>query len=349
MTRTIRIGSRLVGAGYPCVIIAEAGSNHNGSFEQAKKLIDIAADAGADVVKFQFFRAAKLYPKTAGECDYLQWKKSIYDIIHEMEFPFEWLRPLSDHARNRGLMFLIAPFDEESVDRVAPYVDFFKIASYELTHLPLVKHVAKKGKPVLISTGAANMDEVRAAVKAFTDTGNDQLMLMQCTVSYPAPLDSLNLQTIPQFKAAFGVPVGLSDHSRDPIIGPVAAVALGANLIEKHYTFSNHLPGPDHKFAAEPPELAKLVFAIRSTEKALGSGLKEVLPVEDELYRFARRCIFTVRPVAAGEVFTKDNVAVLRRGKHLGGLPPDSWDWVLGRVARKNIPAETPLTEALVE
>jgi sialic acid synthase SpsE len=347
--RTIQIGTRQIGDGHPCLVIAEAGSNHNGNFEQAKRLIDIAADARADVVKFQFFRAAKLYPKSAGECDYLQWKKSIYDIIHEMEIPLEWLGPLSDHARSRGLLFLISPFDEESVDLVEPFVDFFKIASYELTHIPLVKYVAGKRKPVLISSGGASLDEVRATVQAFSATGNDQLMLMQCTVSYPAPLDSLNLKTIPELKAEFQIPVGLSDHSRDPILAPVAAVAIGSNLIEKHYTFSNDLPGPDHKFALEAHELGRMVEAVRSTEKALGTGVKEVLPVEEELHRFARRCLFTVKHIAAGEAFTRDNIAVLRRGNHTEGLAPAALDRILGRVARKDIAAETPLTDALVE
>ena len=346
--RTIKIGNRLVGAGHPCLIIAEAGSNHNGSLEQAQRLIDIAVDAGADVVKFQLFRASKLYPTTAGECDYLEWKKSIYDIIREMELPIDWLRPLADHSMKRNIMFLVSPFDEESVDQVDPYVEFFKIASYELTHIPLVKHIAKKGKPVLISTGAASMDDVHATVRAFTETGNDQLMLMQCTASYPAPVDSLNLKTIPTLISEFQIPVGLSDHSRDPILAPIAAVALGANLIEKHYTFSNQLPGPDHKFAIEPHELRKLVDAVRTTERALGTGAKEILPAEDELYRFARRCIFTVKPVAAGETFSPENVAVLRKGKHEAGLSPEAWEWVLGRVARKDIPAETPLTRTLV-
>ncbi len=347
--RTIKIGNRLVGPGHPCLIIAEAGSNHNGSFEQAMRLIDIAADAGADVVKFQMFRASKLYPKTAGECDYLQWKKSIYDIIQEMELPIEWLGPLAAHSMKRNILFLVSPFDEESVDQVDPYVGFFKVASYELTHIPLVKHVANKGKPVLISTGAASMADIHATVRAFTKTSNDQLMLMQCTASYPAPVDSLNLKTISGLASEFQVPVGLSDHSRDPILAPIAAVALGANLIEKHFTFSNDLPGPDHKFAIEPHELRKLVDAVRTTERALGTGVKEVLPAEDELYQFARRSIFTVKPVTAGETFSPENVAVLRKGKHEGGLSPESWEWVLGRVARKNIPAETPLTKAMVE
>jgi N,N'-diacetyllegionaminate synthase len=349
VTRTIQIGSRQVGPGHSCLIIAEAGSNHNGSYDQARRLIDVAADAGVDVVKFQFFRADKLYPKSAGECDYLKWKKSIFEIIQEMEIPLDWLGPLSDHARARGLMFLVSPFDENSVDLVDPFVDFFKIASYELTHIPLVQHIAGKRKPVLISTGGASMSEVRTTVETFLQTGNDQLMLMQCTVSYPAPVESLNLETIPAMKKEFQIPVGLSDHSRDPVLAPIAAVALGANLIEKHYTFSNQLPGPDHKFALEPHELAKLVEAIRATERALGSGIKNVLPVEEELHRFARRCIFTVRPIAAGEIFTKDNIAVLRRGNHNEGLSPAAWDRVLGRIARQDIAPETPLTDSHVE
>ena len=244
--KRIRIGKRWVGDGEACFIIAEAGSNHNGNLEQAKKLIEIAAEAGADAVKFQTFRASRLYPKNAGISNYLGVDRQIYDIIAEMEMPYDWIPELAEQCAQRGVEFISSPFDEESADTLEPFVPAYKIASYEMTHLPLVRHVANKMKPVIISTGASNLAEVAETVTAFRETGNEQLILMQCTASYPAPLDSVNLRAIQTMQREFDVPVGLSDHSLDPFLVPVVAVSLGACAIEKHFTFSNSLPGPDY-------------------------------------------------------------------------------------------------------
>ncbi|MBI3953638.1 MAG: N-acetylneuraminate synthase family protein, partial [Chloroflexi bacterium] len=292
MTDAVQIAQRSIGEREPCFIIAEAGSNHNGSLAQAKRLIDVAAEAGADAVKFQLFRASKLYPKSAGESEFLKMARPIYDIIADMEMPYEWLPELAGYCQEKGIIFLASVFDEESADRMDPYVPAHKIASAEMTHLPLVQHVARKGKPVIISTGTADMGEVAATVEAFLQTGNKRLMLMQCTTFYPAPLESLNLRGMVTMKDAFGVPVGFSDHSRDPLVGPLAAVALGANLLEKHFTLSNRLPGPDHSYALEPLELRLMVQKMREVEQALGSGKKEVQAAEAELRRFARRSVF---------------------------------------------------------
>ena len=339
MLTRVKIEDRWIGDGERCFIIAEAGSNHNGSMEQARRLIDVAVDAHVDAVKFQLFRASKLYPKEAGRSDYLKQDRSIYDIIAEMEMPYEWLPDLADYCREKGIMFLSSVFDEESVDKLDPYVPAYKIASYEMTHLPLVRHIAGKGKPVIISTGTANLEEVDETVEAFFGTGNRDLMLMQCTASYPAPTDSLNLRAVQTMKSAFGVPAGLSDHSRDPLIAPMAAVALGADLVEKHYTLSNLLPGPDHQFALEPAELGMMVANIREVERALGTGEKTHHSVESELRAFARRSIFAIQDVAKGDQFTPDNVAVLRKGNLEAGLAPKYYDAVLGSVARRPIPA----------
>lgn len=327
-----------MGAGNPCFIIAEAGSNHNGSLEQAKHLIDVAAEAGADAVKFQLFRASKLYHKDAGRSDYLKQDKSIYEIIADMEMPYQWLPELAEYCVGVGIVFLCSAFDEDSLEQLDPYVPAYKIASYEMTHLPLVSHIAWKGKPVIISTGTANLEEVDETVAAFSGTGNRDLMLMQCTASYPAPVGSLNLRAIATMKEAFGVPVGLSDHSRDPLIGPLAAVAIGANLVEKHFTLSNRLPGPDHSFAVEPAELALMVKRIREVEQALGSGIKEVQPDEGVLRAFARRSIFAIREITAGETLSPDNVAVLRCGEKSPGLEPKYYQELQGKTAKKNLP-----------
>lgn len=337
MAAKVRIGNRSIGDGEPCFVIAEAGSNHNCNLEQAKRLIDVAVEASADAVKFQLFRASRLYPKNAGQSDYLKLARPIYDIISDMEMPYEWLRELAAYCKENGIIFLCSACDEESVDQLAPYVPAYKVASYEMTHLPLLRHIAQKSKPVIISTGTANMEEVHETVETLLQTGNEDLMLMQCTASYPAPLESLNVRTIVTMKNVFGVPVGLSDHSRDPLVGPLSAVAVGANLVEKHFTLSNKLPGPDHLFAVEPCELRLMVQKIREVERTLGSGEKVMQSVEAELRGFARRSIFATRDIAREETLTRENVAVLRCGKLAPGLEPKYYDEVLGRVTWRAI------------
>ena len=339
----IQIGKRRIGEAEPCFIIAEAGSNHNGSLDQARRLIDIASEAGADAVKFQLFRADRMYPKNAGISGYLKSPKTIYDIISEMEMPYEWLPRLQAHCQERKILFFASVFDEESADRLDPYVEAFKIASYELTHHPLVRHVALKGKSMILSTGTANLDEVKETIREIEKTGNENFSLMQCTAAYPAPLESLNLRVIPALKEIFGVPVGLSDHSRDPVVAPLAAVGIGANLLEKHFTLSNRLPGPDHPFALEPPELKQMIREIRQAEKAMGNGQKVMQPVETELRSFARRSIFSVREIQAGETFSRENIAVLRRGVRTPGLEPKDFPRLLGKRALRRILLESSI------
>lgn len=343
MAAAVQIANRWVGDGHACFIIAEAGSNHGGRLDQAKRLIDVAADAGADAVKFQLFRADRLYPKTAGQSDYLKLDRPIFDIIAEMEMPYEWLPELASYGSQRGIIFLCSVFDEESADRLDPYLPAYKIASYEMTHLPLVRHVAKKGKPMIVSTGTADLGEVAETMEALLGAGNERAILMQCTASYPAPLGSLNVRAVATLKERFGVPAGLSDHSRDPLIGPLAAVAVGANVVEKHFTLSNLLSGPDHAFSLEPEELRLMVRKIRETEQALGTGLKVVDPVEEELRQFARRAVFAVRDIRTGQRFSEENIAVLRCGKLAAGLPPRYYDEVRGRTARRDLPAWSPV------
>ncbi|MFZ2491217.1 MAG: N-acetylneuraminate synthase family protein [Thermoanaerobaculia bacterium] len=344
--KDIRIGKHSIGSGNPTYVIAEAGGNHNGSLETAKKLIEVAAEAEADAVKFQVFRAHRVYPRSAGMSDYLQMSRSIYEVIAELEMPWEWLPQLAEHCEKASITFLASVFDDESADRLDPYVAAFKIASYEMTHWPLIRHTAAKKKPLIVSTGAAELSEVREMVQEVRNCGSADIALMQCTASYPAPLTSLNILAIETMKREFGVPVGLSDHSRDPIVGPMAAVALGADLIEKHFTLSNRLPGPDHAFAVEPEELKLMVRRIREVQSVRGNPAKVVDPVESDLRHFARRSIFTTRQVTAGEKLTPENVAVLRCGKLVAGLAPRDFERVLGKRAVRDIPAEQPLTDA---
>lgn len=344
MRTEFRIGERRVGDGHPCFIIAEAGSNHNGNLDQAFRLIDIAAEAGADAVKFQNFRAAKLYPPNAGRSGYLQSDRGIYEIIERMEMPDGWIPRLADACARKNILFLSTPFHEEAVDLLAPYVPAFKIASYELTHAPLIEYVVRKGKPIILSTGCANMEEVKSAVELIRGLGHSELILLQCLAKYPAPLESLNLKTIPLLKRETGCPVGLSDHSREPVTAPITAVALGACVIEKHFTISNRLPGPDHSFALMPEELTKMVRAVRDAEAALGRGEKIHNHVEEELRIFARRSIFATRPIHAGETFTRENTAVLRNGNRPPGLPPNQYENLLGHRASAAVGAFDPIT-----
>ena len=349
MKQQFKIRGQILGDGAPVFIIAEAGSNHLGSLETALGLIDVAAAAEVDAVKFQTFKAERLYAKGAGSSDYLGDSRSINDIIKAMEMPESWLPILRDAAHAKGMGFLSTPFHLEAVGVLEPLVDAFKIASYELSHHPLLRRVAQSGKPVIMSTGAHTAEEVAQAVEVLRDAGCEALVLLQCTAAYPAPPESMNVRALTTLREQFGVPSGLSDHSRDPVAAPMAATALGAAVIEKHFTLSNHLPGPDHAYALEPHELERLVRRVRETELLLGSGDKVVQSAETELRDFARRCLFTTRAVASGEAFTKANVDVLRTGKLARGLDPGAYERVLGARATQDLEASRPLQRAHVD
>ena len=340
----ISIGNKSIGDGQPCFIIAEAGANWKycndmkKNYKHALKLIDIAADAKADAVKFQVYRANRLYVKEAGYADYIGKKKSIYDIIKDMELPYDWLPKLKEYCDKKNIIFLASPFDEDSVDELEKInIQAYKIASYTITHLPLIKYIAKKGKPILISSGASNIQDIEEAIDTVKSTGNKKIALFQCTAKYPAPLPSVNLRVIPSLIKRFNLPIGLSDHSREPVIAPLGAVALGAKLIEKHYTTDNSLSGPDHNFAILPEELKNLVDSVRKLEACLGNEKKEVTAFEEELYKFARRSIHAIRNIKKSEKLTKDNIAILRSGKIRPGLSPKHIVDLLGKRAKIDI------------
>lgn len=344
--QSFEILGKTVGPDSPTFIIAEAGSNHNGDIARAHQLIDVAADARTDAVKFQTFRAQRLYPKSAGRSDYLGVETSIYDIIEAMEMPYEWLPELRDHSHERGLAFLSTPFHEEAVELLDDYVDAFKLASYELTHDPLLQNTAGRGKPVILSTGASELADVAHALAVLKGAGAEHIVLLQCTAAYPAPPTSANVRALVTLRDQFEVMTGLSDHTRDATAAPMAAAALGAVVIEKHFTMSNSLDGPDHAFAVEPDELADLVNGVRAIESVLGDGEKLVLEVEAELYGFARRSIFTTAPIVAGQTFSRDNVDVLRAGKLGKGLSPGELPRVLNATAARDLTPESPLQVA---
>lgn len=340
---TFRMSKRTVGRPGTVYVIAEAGSNHDGKIEKARQLIDVAATAGADAVKFQLFHADRLYPKIDARVSYLK-DRSIYDVIRSLEMPESWLPGLKSYAESKGLDFLCTPFDVESVDTLEDLgVVGYKMASYCLTHVPLLRRVAKTRRPVVISTGLGTMEETKEALNVLGKNGDPPVAILHCIASYPAPLDQMNLRYVATLRETFGVPVGLSDHSLDPVVAPSAAVALGATVLEKHYTLSRRDEGPDHKYALEPHELAALVRNARATASALGDGVRRIEPAERELHGFARTWLYTTRPVAKGESFSAQNVAVLRSGGLPPGLHPREYDRVLGRRAKRALAAFSPL------
>lgn len=336
--KRISLNGREVGEGEPTFVIAEAGSNHNVDLDIAKELIDAAAKAGADAVKFQTFRAKNLYVEESGEADYLNDDRSLYDIIESLEMPYDWIPELHDYCRENGLYFMSTPFDRRSAEELKEYLPAFKIASYTLSHHPFLEELADMGKPLMLSTGAHDLDEVTEAVDALRDHGMEDIVLLQCVAAYPTPLQSINVKVVETLREEFGTLTGLSDHTQDPVTAPAAAVAIGASVVEKHFTLDREMEGPDHVFALEPDELEEMVMAIRKTERSLGDGEKEVQEVERELHQIARRGIHAVEEIQPGDIITKENIEVLRSGKQEQGLPPKHYEKVLGKKAMTKIP-----------
>jgi N-acetylneuraminate synthase len=338
------IGDRKVGDEHPTLIIAEAGSNHNGDLDKAKKLIDKAVAAGADAVKFQTFRAKDMYVEDSGEVEYLDDEREIYEIIEDMEMPYEWIPELHDYCQENGIFFMSTPFDEKSADKLEDYVPAFKVASYTSSHIPFLEYLAEKDKPIIMSTGAHDMSEVEDSVEALREAGVEDFALLQCVAAYPTPLESINVKVVETLREEFGVQTGLSDHTLDPVTAPATAVALGANIVEKHFTLDKSMEGPDHEFALEPDQLDRMVTAIRNTEKALGNGEKEVLEIEEELHDMARRRIHASEDIEEGEELTQENIAVLRSGGQKKGLVPKFYDEVIGKKASGKIEKASGVT-----
>jgi N,N'-diacetyllegionaminate synthase len=336
----ISIGPRKVGEGEPCFIIAEAGVNHNGSLKMALELVDIAVKAGADAVKFQTFTAEKVCSPAASKATYqLQTtgiEESQLEMIKKLELPLEAFRELHAYCISNGILFLSTPFDYESADFLEDLgVPAFKIPSGEITNIPFVEHIARKGRPLIVSTGMSTHEEVANAVEAIRAAGNSQLVLLQCVSNYPARPSSINLRAMRTMAESFDVPVGYSDHTTGIEIGN-AAVALGACIIEKHFTINCDLPGPDHRASLNPHELAAMVRSIRNIEAALGDGRKRPAPEEMNTAAVARRSLVAAHRIPAGTVVTEDLIAILRPGT---GLPPAMRSQLLGQTARRDIEA----------
>lgn len=312
-------------------VIAEAGSNWRmgtpkRDLAMARTLIDVAVEAGADAVKFQTYKPESVYVPNAGQSSYLSdagFKEDIRDIFADLSMPYEMLPELADYCRRVGIDFMSTPFSPEDFAAIDPFVAVHKVASYEISHVHLLRLAAKSGKPLILSTGASNEDDIAWAVDTFLAEGGEDICLLQCTAKYPAPMSSLNISAISWLRERFGVASGLSDHSREPSLAPIMAVALGARVIEKHYTLDNRLPGPDHSFAITSAELSKLVRDIRMAEEALGDGTKQIQDVERELATYARRGLQATREIGIGEVLIEgQNYGVLRPGQQKLGLHP---------------------------
>jgi len=340
----VKIGDRPVGSGAPVYIIAEAGSNHDRDLDQARRLIDVAAEAGADAVKFQTFRADAIVAETTTRAKYLDAilppGQTMSDLFRQLELPRDWHAGLKEHAEAQGIDFLSTPFDHEAVDLLDGIgVKAFKVATYELWHLPLIRDIASRGKPIICSTGMANIGEVQAAVDTVASTGNENLILLHCVVNYPPPFSDLNLRAIQTLRAAFRVPVGYSDHSPG-LLAPIVATTLGAAVLEKHFTTDRTRSGPDHRFALEPNDLRAMVQAVRDTEAALGDGVKRMAAAEADLYVTARRSLFAAHEIEAGTILEEADVAILRPGT---GLEVRDLPHVVGRTARRRIDRHEPL------
>jgi len=340
----IEIGDRRVSSDEATFVIAEAGSNHNGDKETALKLIDAVADAGADAVKFQTFKADRMYPEDSGGIGTAD--SDAYSVLKELEMSYDWIPDLTAYADERGLVFLSSPFDRKSADALADYVSAFKIGSSLVSHHPFLEYVSDLGKPLIISTGAHSMEDIAGTMDVLENT---DVAILQCVSAYPTPLDRVNVSVIKTFRDRFDVPVGLSDHTEEPAIAPAAAVALDAAVIEKHLTLDNSLDGPDHSFALEPAEFEQMVSQVRCTEAALGDGQKVVLDIESETYENGRRCLHASRPLREGEILTKADIEWLRPGENPRGISPTEESRVLGsRVTRDIDRGETIAEEDIM-
>jgi len=326
-----------------CFIIAEAGVNHNGDIRLAYKLVDAAKEAGADAVKFQTFKAENVVSKIAEKAEYQKEttnsKESQYEMIKKLEFSFEDFVKIKDYCDKKGIIFLSTPFDYESVDFLKSLVPLYKIGSGEITNLPFLEYIAKKGKPIILSTGMSTLGEVEEAVKTITNvTSSLPLILLHCVSSYPAKYEDVNLKAMLSLQEAFKLSVGYSDHTLGIEIA-IAAVALGAKVIEKHFTLDRGLPGPDHKASLEPDELKKMVKAIRNVEKALGSGIKKAAQSELKVMKVARRSLVAARDIRAGEVVKESDILIKRPGT---GILPKFKEIIIGMRLTRDVKKDNP-------
>lgn len=325
-------------------VIAEAGINHNGSIELAKKMIDAACEACADAVKFQTFNTEGLVTRNAKKAEYqvgnTRERGSQYEMLKRLELKRDEFKQLANYAREKNIIFLSSPFDKDCVDLLDEIgVRTFKIPSGEITNYPLIQYIARKGKPIILSTGMSNLKEITKALNLIRKEGVKDITLLHCVSDYPAKTEDINLKVIETLRGVFGLPVGLSDHTQGIVI-PIAAVALGACVIEKHFTLDRKLPGPDHKASLEPPELKEMIKAIREIEKALGNGVKRPTKNEEKIKKLARRSIVARVDIFKGSRITSDMLSIKRPGT---GIGPRFLNSVIGKKTKHKIKKDTLL------
>jgi len=333
----IRVGNRYVGDGEPVYIIAEIGSNFDGDLSSALKLIDLAKSCGCDCAKFQSFLPDKIINKKAfGSKSSFQanWSKSVYDTYKDASLPREWHRKLADHCKEIGIDFMSSPYDKEAVDLLDSLdVTAFKIGSGEITNLEFLEYVGSKKRPVILGTGASNMEEIEDAVTTIRNTNNNDIILLQCVTQYPSPIEYSNIRAMVTLKEAFDCQVGYSDHS-DGNITIIGAVSLGACVIEKHFTNNRNKIGPDHPFAADVSQMTLITHSVREIEKALGSSIKQLTEIEKETVIIQRRGLYTRQDWKQGARITRNMVDVLRP---YNGLEPKCLSTLLGMKVKENI------------
>lgn len=341
----IEIANQRVGSGFPCFIIAEAGVNHNGRLDMALELIDVAVESGADAVKFQTFQAEQLVIADAPKADYQIKSTSVnesqYEMLQSLELSPEIHQELIDYCMHKDILFMSSPFDNESADLLSKLdVAAYKIPSGEITNLNLMNHVARKGMPMIISTGMASLNEVEEALNTVRACGNEEILLLHCISNYPTDPVDANLLAIQTMIQEFSVPIGYSDHTMGSAVS-LAAVALGACVIEKHFTVDRTQLGPDHHISLEPGELAELVRGIRMVEAALGHGRKEPALAEEKVAVVARKSLVAAKEISSGSVVTEDMISFRRPGT---GLPPSMYNNLVGRIVCQDVKIGTLLT-----
>ena len=347
--KNLQIRNRIIGDSYPVYIIAEMSANHAGSIERAKEIIHRAKECGADCIKIQTYTPDTMTIDCNNEYFNITegtWKgENLYKLYHKAYTPWEWQKELRDEADRVGIDFFSTPFDKSSVDFLEEIgVKFYKIASFELTDIPLLEYVASKGKPMIVSTGMGSLIEIQEAVDAISRQNNGQIALLKCSSAYPSVSENMNLKTIGNLKELFRVPIGFSDHSMGSL-GAITAVALGANIIEKHFCLSRDINNPDASFSMEPEEFKNMVMDIRGAEKAIGKVSYEITENERINIKF-RRSIFVVEDVKKGDKITEQNIRVIRPNY---GLQPKYMKEVLGQTAVCDIKKGTPLSFELIE
>lgn len=332
--RNVKIGEKKIGDNQPVFIIAEAGINHNGDIKIAKRMIDSAVETRVNAIKFQTFKTERFLSKNIVEPKHMKSRESLFETIRKLELSEEDHYELSGYCKQKGIIFMSTPMDDKSVDLLDDIgVPVFKVASCDLDNLPLLKYIARKGKPILLSTGMGTISEVGEAVEVIKSNENENIILLHCVSVYPPKVEDVNLKAMETLKNAFKFPVGYSDHTIG-INVPLAAVAMGAKAIEKHFTLDKKMKGPDHAVSADPDELKSLISGIRDIEKAFGVGIKVPSEDEIEMKKSFRKSIVASTDIRKGETITDEKLSIKRPGT---GISPKYFNFIVGKKAKRDI------------